>query len=153
MATEQALLNVKTDEKFDMTYGVEVRVLTNKLKGRERESVRCRRCAYYIWMWLGMTMPDLAEIPEMTIPTPRSEDGGRANGRTGKKKGETFFEREEKIPLQPIEFLYRIVSRVLYYSFCVFKKIGALLLLFLTSSAFFLRGTGRQFFDGLQVFV
>lgn len=72
----------------------------------------------------------------------------------GEKKGETFFEREEKIPLQPIEFLYRIVSRVLYYSFCVFKKIGALLLLlFLTSSAFFLRGTGRQFFDGLQVFV
>jgi len=30
MATEQALLNVKTDEEFDMTYGVEVRVLTNR---------------------------------------------------------------------------------------------------------------------------
>jgi len=35
MATEQALLNVKTDEEFDMTYGVEVSSYESILRERE----------------------------------------------------------------------------------------------------------------------
>ena len=124
MATEQALLNVKTDEKFDMTYGVEVRVLTNKLKGRESESVRCRRCAYFIWMWLGMTMPDLAEIPEMTIPTPRSEDGGRANGRTGKKKGKRFSRERKRFRFNPLSF-YIVLCLEFYTILFVYSRRSA----------------------------